>query len=806
MSAKQPKNLLPSSLRSLSPGAARLLSAASLLVSFVASGCDDPDAFGDEASTHRDATSVVPPTSGSGTGGYTPTVPETHPEFFCPYRYAPQPVNSTGTPLPIPYCASASLDEKTRYDFKAVTRLVISQHGRGSDGHMYFDRMNDAATALESELDGATFVIAPQFFDMNPIDNKKVNEFELNGLMWWKNSTWPDGLLSNGHPGESFSSYTVLDGLVAKAIKKMPGLQEIIFVGQSAGGQTVQKYAVLSSAKYPAGVSVRYVPANPFLYAYVDAQRSSFAWGQQHPDDHLFETPDANTAFPWETTLVCPELENAARPDDYNDWGRGLEDTPGYSGILDAAQQQLVKERYVTRDVTYLVGEDDMFTDSSQCGGSVQVQGKHRRRRAEAYVAHVQQLGADHQLVKVPDFGHGSGMFSEDCVRRVIFGLASDCDAFEDHDALAALSGEITGVVAFETDDGDDQPELVVAHRLDGVDRLYLLDDLDHGFGLLADITPAWGVGARVTGLKLGNVSPEYPGMELVVGVSGGDGGWYLLGADDGEVVGSSGGGQGQDVAAITTAQLSAEPGSEVIVAWDATQGERWRAFAWDGNTHAPTSGGTYPGSARPVAIEVGNFIHDNTVEIAVALDSTTGARIALGDTLGNINMVDPAWPDGQHIVDAKSSRTLGAKGHAPQELVLATTGGERPWLVLEEDPNALGTLTQVLEAPESWPQGSEPTSIAVGIPMFGKTTVAIGRTGSIDGHAVLYTYERDEVEDEEVPVLGDVRVEALGLGANAEVPAVEFADLDDKGSDEILIGRAGDLDLGYRLRVLSAL
>lgn len=61
-------------------------------------------------------------------------------------------------------------------------------------------------------------------------------------------------------------------------------------------------------------------------------------------------------------------------------------------------------------------------------------------------------------------------------------------------------------------------------------------------------------------------------------------------------------------------------------------------------------------------------------------------------------------------------------------------------------------------------------------------------------------------MEDEDVAVLGDVRVEALGLGEEAAITAIAFGDLDHKGTHEVLIGRAGDSGLGYRLRVLSAL
>ncbi|MGH1343376.1 MAG: hypothetical protein ACRBN8_17590 [Nannocystales bacterium] len=790
----------PSPRASFQPQLTRHLLAASLLATSVAAGCDHTD----DTPNHRSATGTIDPaTGGTSIGEFEPIE---RADFFCPYRYTPTSDDATASTLPIPYCASATLDGRTRYDFDAVSRLVISQHGRGSDAQMYFDRMNDAAVALGPELPGATFVIAPQFFDTNPIKNNKVEESDLAGILWWKDGGWPSGFSSNGHQGASLSSFTVMDGLVAQAVDQMPNLQEVIFVGQSAGGQTVQKYAVLNNATYPANVSVRYVPANPFAYAYVDAERSTFEFGQVSAEDHSFVVPDGNAVFAWESPLVCPDLVGEARPDDYDDWGSGLEAAPSYSGALSENQQQTVADRYVSRDVTYLIGENDMFTDSNQCGGAAQVQGKHRRRRAEAYAAHVQQLGADHELVKIPDFGHGSGMFEEDCVRRVVFGLGTDCNAMEDEVALTDWSGDVVEVTAFETNDGDDQPELVVAHRGDSGDRLYLLDDVDHGFALLADITPAWGAQARVTGVEVAYLDPTVQGRELVVGVSGGTGGWYVLGRDNGDVLELEAGAQGQDIAALSVGDLSAASGSEIVAAWDTTQGERWRAFAWDNGAHVPTNGGTFASPGRPVAIEVANFVYDSAVEIAVALDSSTGPRLALADLFGNSMMVNPGWADGRRIVDADSSWRLGVDGQPTRELVLATTGGDRPWVILEEDVGSPGMLMQVLESPEVWADGVEPTSIFVGDPFSYKSTVVVGRTGPVEGHAVLYTYKRDEVEDEDVPVLGDVRVEALGLGDEAAITALAFGDLDDRGTHEVLIGRAGDPGFGYRLRVLSAL
>ena len=196
----------PSPRASFQPQLTRHLLAASLLATSVAAGCDHTD----DTPNHRSATGTIDPaTGGTSIGEFEPIE---RADFFCPYRYTPTSDDATASTLPIPYCASATLDGRTRYDFDAVSRLVISQHGRGSDAQMYFDRMNDAAVALGPELPGATFVIAPQFFDTNPIKNNKVEESDLAGILWWKDGGWPSGFSSNGHQGASLSSFTVMDG------------------------------------------------------------------------------------------------------------------------------------------------------------------------------------------------------------------------------------------------------------------------------------------------------------------------------------------------------------------------------------------------------------------------------------------------------------------------------------------------------------------------------------------------------------------------------------------------------------------
>jgi pimeloyl-ACP methyl ester carboxylesterase len=74
------------------------------------------------------------------------------------------------------------------------------------------------------------------------------------------------------------SSFDAIDSILARLADRsvFPNLAHIVLAGHSAGGQIVQRYAVVGTGtdKLTAlGVRVRYVVANPSSYAYFSRER-----------------------------------------------------------------------------------------------------------------------------------------------------------------------------------------------------------------------------------------------------------------------------------------------------------------------------------------------------------------------------------------------------------------------------------------------------------------------------------------------------------------------------------------------------
>jgi pimeloyl-ACP methyl ester carboxylesterase len=179
--------------------------------------------------------------------------------------------------------------------------------------------------------------------------------------------------------------------------KRFPQLREVVILGHSAGGQIVQRYAVAGrGASAVPHLHVHLIVANPSSYFYFDNWR---------PD------PQKN----------CPN---------YNHWRYGPIDAPAYVNGTTAA----LEARYVSRDVTYLLGTAD--TDAQEwdldrtCAG--EAQGPYRFIRGEAYIAHTHARhpqGTNQDYAFVTGVPHDNRrMFTSACGLAVVFnGDRSSC-------------------------------------------------------------------------------------------------------------------------------------------------------------------------------------------------------------------------------------------------------------------------------------------------------------------------------------------------------------------------------------------
>jgi pimeloyl-ACP methyl ester carboxylesterase len=212
---------------------------------------------------------------------------------------------------------------------------------------------------------------------------------------------WAQGLPARAP--SPVSSFAAVDAVLARLAdrRRFPDLRVVVLAGHSAGGQFVQRYAVVGQGEAvlrASGIHLRYVVANPSTYLVVGAMRRA-------GDD-----------------TSCRGVGR---------WKYGLEDAPAYvARPLDA--DTLLKD-YLRRDVVYLLGtaDTDPQGDGLDRSCAAEAQGPTRFARGLAFVARLEELfpGTPQQLRQVPGVGHHSAaMFTSAPGLRALFGDVADDD------------------------------------------------------------------------------------------------------------------------------------------------------------------------------------------------------------------------------------------------------------------------------------------------------------------------------------------------------------------------------------------
>ena len=267
----------------------------------------------------------------------------------------------------------------------SIQRVLIIIHGRLRNADTYL-RSGERAAAQAGQ-NATTLVIAPQF-----LNEQDVARHQLPAdLLRWQGNDWMAGGLSTGP--NPVSSFQVLDDIVARVSdrQQFPEVKEIVIAGHSGGAQVVQRYALLARGTYR--IAPRFVIANPSSYAYLDAQRPM--------------------AF---APASCPS---------FNRWKYGLEQLPAYAAGQTAAQ---LEDHYIKRDITYLLGQQDIDPEHPALDKSceAQTQGAYRLLRGHFffdYLTRRHPQGLNQRLIEVPGVGHdGDGMFNSPEGLRVLFG------------------------------------------------------------------------------------------------------------------------------------------------------------------------------------------------------------------------------------------------------------------------------------------------------------------------------------------------------------------------------------------------
>jgi len=215
--------------------------------------------------------------------------------------YADPPAN----PATVAYLSNLgaldTMDQVKRLEQAATETAWIVIHGSGRNPDDY---LCCAQSAAESNTGNGTMIVVPWF--LAPTD--KVTS-DISFLRWTEQGpiphTWRYGADAIDH---NVSSYTVVDAMIQQLANKdrFPSLKRIVVAGHSAGGQYVQRWALLTNNAFlnDNTVPIRVVVANPKSFCWLDDRRI-------FPDGQL-RRPDQDALY------LCPA---------YNEWEWGWDNS-----------------------------------------------------------------------------------------------------------------------------------------------------------------------------------------------------------------------------------------------------------------------------------------------------------------------------------------------------------------------------------------------------------------------------------------------------------------------------------------------
>jgi hypothetical protein len=277
-----------------------------------------------------------------------------------------------------------------------ATRALVLVHGASRDLDA---SLRIALTALYAagEAGRGTVLVLPQFLTESDAEARAVP----TDMLRWTANGWIDGDVA-ARPAP-LSSYDTIDAIMARLADAeiFPNLRHVVIAGHAAGAQLVQRYAVAGRGPAmltQANVAVRYVVANPSSYLWFGEDRPA-------PVNHA----------------TCQAVDR---------WSYGLATAPAYVEKSDD-----LEERYIARDVVYLLGESDTDTDQSMLDRScaAEAQGPTRYARGMNYLFALEQRHPNlvrHRILSIWGVGHDAGsMFLSACGLAALFDRPG-CGAF----------------------------------------------------------------------------------------------------------------------------------------------------------------------------------------------------------------------------------------------------------------------------------------------------------------------------------------------------------------------------------------
>ena len=266
-----------------------------------------------------------------------------------------------------------------------IDRVLIIVHGSARNADTYYKTMRYVANKTDNKEN--TIIISPHYKD--GADQLNYSELAWFGMDWWVGN--------DAANAKKISSFDIIDNFINIVTVKdrFPNIEQIVITGHSAGGQVTQRYALGSNIedKLPE-IKFRYIVANPGTYIYMTPRRPVLDGSGK------FRIPNVSCR--------------------YNDYKFGLKHLNRY--VAKADRDELVS-RYIQRDVTYLVGQNDTSTNIEQTCGA-RVQGKNRLERGKNIMAHINYEFPDnnHQFKMVPEIGHTQwGMYRSEVGMDLLF-------------------------------------------------------------------------------------------------------------------------------------------------------------------------------------------------------------------------------------------------------------------------------------------------------------------------------------------------------------------------------------------------
>ena len=281
-----------------------------------------------------------------------------------------------------------------------VTRALVLVHGAQRDIDAAA-RIARTALYAAGEAGRGTMIVLPQFLAEPDLAARAMSP----DMLRWSVTGWIDGEAAAGPA--PVSSFDAIDAILLRMADatSFPNLRRVVVAGHGAGADLVQRYAVVgrgvpSFAR--AVVAVRYVLADP----------SSYVWfGGDRP------VPGRDAA--------CATLDR---------WRYGLAGVPAYVERTDGLEQ-----RYIARDVVYLLGEPLGEADADRAHPSLDrscaaaAQGPTEYARGMNYLFALEQRHPNlvrHRILSVWGAGHDAGsMFVSACGLAVLFDRPG-CPAF----------------------------------------------------------------------------------------------------------------------------------------------------------------------------------------------------------------------------------------------------------------------------------------------------------------------------------------------------------------------------------------